>query len=374
MVVTAVAVAACGRTAAKSAAPPAARPHLHLLRGSGEARSALYPIRPTQYVLDGTLADLGADAPVYRLVGHDVSEADVERVAGVLGMHSTPVRTEWGYEVRDGDALLNVETNEGATWLDYSRTGNAGVAIGGSGSTVAEPSPPDAAVPPPEPTTTTPPPVDVPNADDAARIAQSVLDDLRVFGALQWEHEVTDTSSDVAVSCAAGTPCDPLPASPVSARTVHYSLVVDRERLADVGWDVTIGSHGAVDALSGTWAHPESIGTYALRPTAAVFADLQRGDGQFASAQPLAAEVARDATGPDGEPPVAPLTVRITGVEAGRARWAGTEGGRSVAYVVPTYRFHARAGDGPPYDVELLALAPASFTLAAPVQPEPAAR
>jgi hypothetical protein len=140
-----VTIAACGSSAAKPAAAPPTRPKLALNRAAGdEARAALYPVRPVRYVLDGPLADLGADAPVYRLVGHAVTEADVARIAGLLGMHAAPTRTEWGYEVRDGDALLNVETNGGATWVDYSSAGNAGASVGGSpGAATSPPDTPD---------------------------------------------------------------------------------------------------------------------------------------------------------------------------------------------------------------------------------------
>jgi hypothetical protein len=378
-----VTVAACGSSAAKPAAAPAPA-KLALIRGAGdEARAALYPVRPVHYVLDGALADLGADAPVYRLVGATVTEADVVRIAGVLGMHAAPTHTEWGYEVRDGDALLNIETNGGVTWLDYSSAGNAsnaGVAGGGSSGSSGAPDAPDVpdkpdppvTTEPPAPRATTPPPVDVPNADDAARIAQNLLDTLGVVDGQQWAHNVSDTSNDgVAVACADDTPCPPPPDPVISARNVSYALVLDGAQLPDVGWNVTVGSHGAVEALSGTWAKPERAGTYPLRSTADVLADLQHDRAQYVGPQPLAAgvaEIARDDTGATGaEPdPITPQDVHVTGVSAGRARWDGADGGEPVVYILPTYRFRAQAPGQPSYDVELLALDPASFTIAAP--------
>src|SRR5689334_8143149 len=331
-----VTVAACGSGDAK---PAAARvpAKLALTRGAGdEVRAALYPVRPVHYVLDGPLADLGANAPVYRLVGPTVTGADVVRIAGVLGLHAAPTQTEWGYEVRDGDALLIIETNGGATWLDYSsagNAGNAGVAVGGSSGSSGAPGAPDVPdVPdksdppvtaePPVPLPTIPPPVDVPNADDAARIARNLLDALGVLDGQQWAHDVSDTSNDgIVVSCAADTPCPPPPDPVISARNVSYALVLDGAQLPDVGWNVTVGSHGTVEALSGTWAKPEPAGTYPLRSTADVFADLQHDRAQYVGPLPLAAgvaEIARDDTGGTGaEPePITPQDVHVTGVSA----------------------------------------------------------
>jgi len=373
-----VTIAACGSGASKQATAPPAPAKLVLDAGAGdEARAALYPVRPLRYVLDGTLADLGADAPVYRLAGHAVTEADVARVADVLGMHATPTRTEWGFEVRDGDALLNVETTGGTTWVDYSSVGNPGVAGGGSSGSSGVPDPPvadDVPLPP----TTIAPPVDLPSDDAAARIAQQLLDDVGVLDGQQWAHDVSDTSNDgIAVSCAADTPCPPPPDPVISARNVSYELVLDGAQLPDVGWNVTVGSHGAVQALSGTWAKPEPAGTYPLRSTADVFADLQHDRAQYVGPQPLAAgvaEIARDDTGGTGAQPdpVTQPDVHVTGVSAGRARWDGTDGGQPAVYILPTYRFRAQVPGQPSYDVELLALDPAGFTIAAPAAPGPA--
>src|SRR5689334_21163331 len=111
-----VTIAACGSGDSKSVAAPPAPAKLVLHAGAAdEARPALYPVRPLRYVLDGTLADFGADAPVYRLAGPAVIEADVARLTSALGMHAAPMRTEWEFEVRDGDALLNIETTGGTT-------------------------------------------------------------------------------------------------------------------------------------------------------------------------------------------------------------------------------------------------------------------
>jgi len=402
-----VTLAACGSSAGKPAtAPPATNPlRLSPAAAGDEAKAALYPQQQPRYVLDGTLDDLGASAPVLRLVGHEVSETDVARIAATLGLDAAPTRTDWGYEVRDGDALLMVETDGGATWIDYSSAGNAGVDSGGgssagsSGSGSSDPSTgavdvppakpaPDAPVSdgpdtpvsnePPAPLPTIPPPVDVPSADGAVQIAQSLLDGLGVLDGQQWAHDVTDTSTDVAVACASDRPCPEPAPGPVSERTVTFDLVVDGTRVPGVGWNVTVGSHRKVEALSGTWATSEPAGSYALRSTNAVFDALKNGTAQYIGMQALTASAAAEGSAADAiepgtidpglapEPrPIEAPETHITGVALGIARWDGTDGGRPVVYLVPTYRFHATSGDTS-YDIEVLALAPTAFTIIDP--------
>ncbi len=397
--VAATVIGACGSSAKPGAAPPG-RVKLSLAAAADEGKAALYPLRATRYVLDGTLADLGADAPVRKLVGHEVTDAEAARLAGGLGLHATPVRTGTGYEVLDGDARLTIDTSSGVTYVDYSRTGNAG---GGSepgsvgsgsgssgpstGATSTDTKPPvpgpdttveNPPVPGPDttvenppatvPLPTTPPPVDVPSADDAVTIAQTLLDDLGVLAGQPWAHDVSD-SGGVAVSCGPDTPCLPAP-SEVTARTVTFELLLDGARVPGVSWSVTVGSHRLVESVSGAWGAPELAGTYPLRSTADVFDDLRNGRAQHVGPQPLALGAA-EGVAPDvatGEPTsVPPIEVRITGVSLGAARWDGTENGHPVVYLLPTYRFHAREADAAPYDVEVLALEPADFAIVGPV-------
>ncbi len=208
-----VMLAACGSSAGRPAtAPPATNPvRLSLVTAGDEAKAALYPQPQPRYVLDGDLADLGATAPV-RTPGGPRGERGRRRPyrGDARPARGASTRTDWGYEVRDGDALLNVETVSGATWIDYSSTGNAG---GGSSAARADraardrrnrrrargdvpPDAPDSPVAdeppaPPVPVPTIPPPVDVPNDDDAVQIAQSLLDDLGVLDDQQWAHDVS---------------------------------------------------------------------------------------------------------------------------------------------------------------------------------------
>ena len=68
-VVLVVALTACGSAETHtSATTRPARPKLALTPTASRPDAAIYPQRPTTYVLDGTLPDLGAVAPVRMLV------------------------------------------------------------------------------------------------------------------------------------------------------------------------------------------------------------------------------------------------------------------------------------------------------------------
>jgi hypothetical protein len=398
-IVAAAALAACGSSAKTAAPPTTSRPKLSLAARNGTPEPALYPVRPVTYVFDGTPADLGTHAGVRTLTAHAVTDADVTRIADALGMRGTPQHTATGYELRDGDAQLTVDTSGGLTYVGYSRDAggatSGGSTSGGStgsgepstgavteppvpGTTVPDASGPDVpvselpvpgrpvtpmpTVPPTDTVTvTTPPPVDVPNADDAARIAQSLLDRFGVLAGNEWSHTVTDADGLVS-SCGPTADCSAVP-SPVSARAVMYHLVVDRHEVAGLDWSVTIGDHGRVDAVSGTWGDVQPAVDYPLRSTADAFADLQHGRARFPGPQPLAAAVAGESASPAPSGPSA-SEVHISGVDLGTARWDGFEHARAVVYLLPTYRFHTSAAGIPPYDIEVLALDPASFDLA----------
>jgi hypothetical protein len=166
----------------------------------------------------------------------------------------------------------------------------------------------------------------------------------------------------------------------VSARTVTFSLIVDKETVAGLDWSVTIGEHRRVESLAGQWATPETVGTYPLRSTATAFADLQAGHVQYPGPQPMAADsgVARSTTAIAGGPNAAPtastpitapraVVVHITGVSLGVARWDAANVGGSVVDLVPTYRFKAVVDGGTPYDIEVLALDPSAVTFVKPV-------
>ena len=128
--VATMAIGACGG----AGQPSASSRVLSLMENTGAgAEPAIYPQPTFTYVLDGPLANLGPDAAVRTLVGHDVTTADLGRIIGALGMHGAPVRTDTGWELRNGDAVLTVWTNSGLTTIDYSSAGGA-VAIASLGS------------------------------------------------------------------------------------------------------------------------------------------------------------------------------------------------------------------------------------------------
>jgi len=128
---------------------------------------------------------------------------------------------------------------------------------------------------------------------------------------------------------------------------------------------VTIGEHRLVESVSGTWAQPEVLDTYALRSTQSVFDDLQSGHAQYIGPQPLEATAGPGTTAAAANP-TSTIEVHITGVSLGMALSYGIDNAQEVAYLVPTYRFRAQVTGGSPYDVELLALDPANFAIVAP--------
>ena len=214
LLVMAMTSSACGSTASHNSLP--APPKLSLLEENAKAAEpAIYPQQPTRYVQDGPLADLGPKAPVLRLISHDVTTGDLLAMRNALGMHATPLRTETGWELRDGEALLTVTTNR-VTTVDFTSTGGASSipgsvgsgsagGVGGGTSNTGNPSVPPATSSsttlPREtvPSSTLPAPVDVPRADDAVNTAQVLLNGLGVLNGQQWSHAVSDVGG-IAVS------------------------------------------------------------------------------------------------------------------------------------------------------------------------------
>jgi hypothetical protein len=357
---------------------------------TGDAAPAIFPVRPTSYVLDAALPGLGSHAVVRRMTAHPVSEDDVQRFARALGLTAPTVRSSTGWDVQEPSGNLTFAVTDAGVEVSYAygasgfAGGSSPGSVGGSGSGAAIPhgavanglvtkaAPPLPSRPPSMPTAPAisappAPPVDVPSPAVARDIARGLLDNLGVLAGQSWSTEVND-SGGVAVSCAAGMRC-PAVAPQVSARMVTFSLVLDGTRVADVAWSVTIGEHRRIESLNGEWAFPEALGTFALRSTAAVFADLQSGKARYAAPQPMTAvEGARAGPPPAIATPSTPARVidHITGVSSGIARWNAYDHGRGVVDLVPTYRFHIRIDAGTPYDIEVLALDPGVVTFTNP--------
>ena len=126
-----------------------------------DAGPAMYPVRPTRYVLDTKLADLGTRAPVLRMDPHPVTEADVQRFAAALGVAGAPVHNPVGWELQTADATLSVATSDGGAMVSYARgapgsvdgstgSGSSGSGVVTPGSAVAN-GPTDAIPPKPAP-------------------------------------------------------------------------------------------------------------------------------------------------------------------------------------------------------------------------------
>lgn len=79
------------------------------------ARSALMPAFKVEYEVEGTLPDLPATAPAYRLAS-DASAADVQALATALGLAGQPVADGEGWVVQDGSRALRVMRVPGLPW------------------------------------------------------------------------------------------------------------------------------------------------------------------------------------------------------------------------------------------------------------------
>ena len=411
---------ACGSAASPKASSKTSAPKLSLTKatartGASDAALApgMMPVQPTNYVLDGTLPDLGTQAPVYRWTAHAVDIAEVTRLAAALGMKTPATVTVDGFAASDSAATLTVTTNYGATQISYYPGGNGAVDGSGGGSSAGSSgsgTPPSAgtgtAITQPGIPERLTPPVDVPNASTAQEIARALLDRMGVLDGQQWDTEVTDAGG-IAISCAVGQDCSGVPQA-VSARNVSFTLVINGVRVSGVGWNVTIGEHSRIDSVYGEWGSADVLGTYDLRSTADAFAALQKGDANFGGREPagIADDVPVnaqvdpslgaptpvdtkplvpttvdtkpvDSTPVDSMPvdsmpvdttPVAPIDVHVTGVSLGLARWDAVDGNKNVIDLVPTYVFHTTV-NGSASDVEELALDPAAIDFANPIVP-----
>jgi len=408
--VAALAVLVAGGCGSAASTHPAARhsaPKLSLTNetarvgASDAARPGAMPVRLTDYVLDGTLPDLGPQAVVYRWTAHAVDIGEVNRLAAALGISGPATATSDGFTASDGDATLTVTTSYGPTQMSYYPGGNAvGGSAGGSSGSVstgtATPVPPDpgAVALPPKLTA----PVDVPSADAAEGIARALLDRMGVLDGAQWDTKVTD-SGGIAVTCAVGEKCTGIPQQ-VTARDVSFSLVVEGVHVSGVGWNVTVGERSAIQSVYGEWGSVVVLDTYRLRSTADAFAALQKSGANFGGREPLPVDVPVQAQAepnpsvagplppvsvpPDSVPPVSdpassvppvsqpvvPIDVHVTGVSLGIARWNAVDGNENVVDLVPMYVFHTTF-DGVPSDVEELALDPAAIDFADPITPVP---
>jgi hypothetical protein len=423
---------ACGSAATPEASSPSSTPKLSLAKASartGAADAAQEPgamplPAPVSYVLDGTLPDLGTQSPVYRWTAHTVDIAEVNRLAGVLGIDAPATATDDGFAVNGSNATLAVSTAYGATQISYYPGGNAvdgvsgGSSDGSSGSSSSPPSPGTGTEPGDKPIAIDEPtpidpgvievpekravPVDVPSADAAEDIARALLDRMGVLDGQTYDSEV-NSSGGIAVSCEVGTDCSGEPQQ-VFARDVSFTLVIDGVRVNGIGWNVSVGEHSRIDSLYGEWGTSDVLGTYDLRSTSAAFEALNQGDLNYRGPQPVAVDgdvpvsAQADAATPDDTPaaappvpepngrepavdlplpvdpkpvdttPVEPMVVHVNGVSLGLARWDAVDGGTNVIDIVPTYQFHT-VSDGIESDVEELALDPGAIDFADPIVP-----
>jgi len=339
-----------------------------------EGAPAIFPVRPTEYVLDARLPDLGPRAPVRRMDAPELDSADVKRFASALDLGGVPVRKPTGWEVQDADATLAFIVSDGRVSVSYSpgvanAVGGSPGSPGSAGGATTGSAAADGSVTNGVTNGVSQPrePVDVPGADAARTIARALLDRVGVLAGQEWSTDVSD-SGGVAVACAVGVPCPTVPPQ-ISARTVTFSLMLDGTRVDGVDWSVTIGEHRRIESLNGEWATPAPRGNYPLRSTADVFADLQHGKARFTGPQPMTALSDSRAGAPSIEPsPTVPaVIVHVTGVSLGIARWDAYDEGHTFLDLVPTYRFHTRVEGRASSDIVVLALDPGVVTFTNPV-------
>lgn len=88
---------------------------------------------PYEYRLEGTLPDLGSDAPVYQLVQPALTADDVAAMAAAVGVSGTPTQMDGGWLVDSADGSLSVYPMPGAWSVSYSPY-SMGVSTGGGSS------------------------------------------------------------------------------------------------------------------------------------------------------------------------------------------------------------------------------------------------
>ena len=104
--------------------------------GAPEARSSMLFAPGVEYRLTGTLPDLAATAPGYRL-GDAATEEAIRRVAGVLGLDGTVRADESSWVLQDGDRALRVAKVPGLPWYVESACPDAPVSSDAKSAEVA---------------------------------------------------------------------------------------------------------------------------------------------------------------------------------------------------------------------------------------------
>lgn len=279
--------------------------------GAEAAADAIYPGGGYEYRLEGTLPDLGSEAPVYRLVRPDLTADDVAAMAAAVGIGATPqLQSDGSWLADDGSHSLSL----------YPGPGSWSVSYGGASFGATEPgSPGDVAVEVIEdsepPVTHTVPldppdistPTNLPDEATAEQIARDLLDSLGVLDDAEWqvtvqaggmmgfgcaEAETSDGAGDVASDSVSN--CGETQ-EVVTSWNVVFARVVGGVTTSGLEWSVDVGDGGTIDFAYGTLADLEELGDYPLRSTQAAFDELQNGGGMYPGPVPLGDPAARSA-------------------------------------------------------------------------------
>ncbi len=241
--------------------------------------------------------------------------------------------------------------------------GDGVVKPGPDGTCLVDPVP----VPLPEPEPM-PAPQNLPDANEAERIARDTLNALGVLAGGDWQFEHFDGAVQV-TSCAADGPCEE-PSEPILySRSIVAHRVIDGRPVMGLDWYVDIGDNSVVQSLNGMLAEVEVVADYPLRPTADVFADLESGKSWYGGGVVALAE---DTAGGAPDIAIAPecvdaadcevpepqiVDVTVTDVSLGLQLWYGVDAdGNAVQYVVPSYHFTGTFADGTDWSTDLIAV------------------
>ena len=238
--------------------------------GTADERMTKMPYWNVDYVYDGSLPDLGADATAYRFaVGATPDLDQVRRIADALGLSGEiselPADQGGGWQIGAADysgPVLTVARDGLLSWWfnGISNEATWGCAVEGSDPSTDVAPAPDAAVTPDttvrcdEPT----PPAGVPDAAAAEELASAMLDSIGIDPAdLEFETYADEWSA-----------------------WVTAFRMIDGVR-SPMAWSFGYGADGALTSASGVLAEAEEVGDYPIVATAAGLERLNDDTGRW---------------------------------------------------------------------------------------------
>jgi hypothetical protein len=404
----AVAVAA-GALAVTSGGGEDERPVLPVALGATGGRdSAAGGAAPTSadlrigwitYVAGDGLPALGGEGTAYRLDG-SVDEARVRALADELGLEGDVTHQDRYWHLEGADGVLEVYDDGGGSWWYSQSVGDtASGSSSGGGSAGCEGGPAvDCAVDTPltvDPATTIP-------ADECAKLGGdcATTPDTAACGPNAECIDPMPPECAPDTGCVAPPPIEPTPPADLPTKEAAREIALDLltatgmdvegakvtvdgpydawyvtvepvlDGLPVSGWmaSVGVGSKGVVTSASGTFAEPESLGTYPLIDTRAAIDRLNEQQGQWAP-YPMPLGVADDtpvaddassaggaaegscSTQPDGSEVCSSTGTAVACAEAAEPR--ASDGGAATTIVTPCPAPEPTPVDPEPIEVTL---------------------